>query len=272
MAQPQQPAPPGFKNINPAYNLAAYSDKYADFLHLTRTPTGVLTVQMHTDGSSHIMTGRSHQELAEAFYDIARDRENEVVILTGAGEWWMERIDFSTVNDITTPEGWFDITNETRKVLYNLLDIPVPVIAAVNGNAPIHGEYALLADVVLATDTTYFQDDQHLPIGEGVVPADGVQIIYPYFMGQKRGQYFLLTGTKITAQEALHIGFVNEVLPKDRLMARAIELGEQIVKINPITRRYTRLMFTKDLKQEIIKNIVSDMGSEGQSIRAGMTH
>ena len=155
-------------------------------------------------------------------------------------------------------------------MLYNLCDISVPVIAAINGPAPIHGEYALLADVILASETAYFQDNQHLLVGGGVVPGDGVQVIYPEVLGRIRGHYFLLTMQKISAQEALSIGMVNEVLPPNQLLQRAHELGEQLLNIAPMTRRYTRLMMTKKMKQLINDNVPYDMGLEGLSIVASV--
>lgn len=145
-----------------------YSNRYEN-LRMERTPNGILTVTMHTNGGSHIHTGKAHREFPEAFGEIARDRENEVVIFTGAGEEWISHIDFSTVGDITKPVGWYAILTEARQLLYNFLDISVPVISAVNGPAPIHGEYALMADIILAAEDAYFQDNQHLSVGGGVV-------------------------------------------------------------------------------------------------------
>ncbi|MBD6617783.1 enoyl-CoA hydratase/isomerase family protein [Komarekiella sp. 'clone 1'] len=246
-----------------------YKDRYEN-LRMERTDSGILTVTMHTNGESHIMTGKSHREFPEAFGEIAHDQENEIVILTGAGENWITKIDFETVGDITKPEGWYNILTETREILDNLCNISVPMIAAVNGSAPIHGEYALLADIILASETAYFQDSQHLPVGGGVVPADGVQVIYPEVLGRIRGHYFLLTMQKISAQEALSIGMVNEVLPSNKLLERAHELAEQLLKIAPMTRRYTRMMMTKKMKRLINENVPYDMGLEGLSIIASM--
>jgi enoyl-CoA hydratase/carnithine racemase len=242
-----------------------YSNRYEN-LRMERTPNGILTVTMHTNGGSHIHIGKAHREFPEAFGEIARDRENEVVIFTGAGEQWITHIDFSTVGDITKPVGWYAILTEARQLLYNFLDISVPVISAVNGPAPIHGEYALMADIILAAEDAYFQDNQHLSVGGGVVPADGVQILYPAAMGDVRGHYFLLTMQKLTAQEALQIGMVNEVHPRNKLLARANELAEQLLRFDPFTRRYTRLMFTRKLKRKVIDELPFDMGLEGLSI------
>lgn len=128
-------------------NFHEYKDKYEN-LKMERTDSGILTVTMHTNGGSHIHTGKAHREFPDAFSEIARDRQNEVVIFTGAGEQWISHIDFSTVDDITKPMGWYAILTEARQLLYNFLDISVPVISAVNGAAPIHGEYALMADII----------------------------------------------------------------------------------------------------------------------------
>lgn len=242
-----------------------YKNKYENLM-MERTDSGILTVTMHTNGGSHIHTGIAHREFSEAFGEIGRDRQNEVVIFTGAGDSWISHIDFSTVDDITKPVGWYAILTEARQLLYNFLDISVPVISAVNGPAPIHGEYALMADIILAAEDVYFQDNQHLSVGGGVVPADGVQILYPAAMGDVRGHYFLLTMQKVTAPEALQIGMINEVHPRDKLIARAAELAEQLLRLDPFTRRYTRLMFTRKLKRRVIDELPFDMGLEGLSI------
>ncbi len=242
-----------------------YKNKYENLM-MERTDTGILTVTMHTNGGSHIHTGIAHREFSEAFGEIGRDRQNEVVIFTGAGNSWVSHIDFSTVDDITKPVGWYAILTEARQLLYNFLDISVPVISAINGPAPIHGEYALMADIILAAEDVYFQDNQHLSVGGGVVPADGVQILYPAAMGDVRGHYFLLTMQKVTAPEALQIGMINEVHPRDKLIARAAELAEQLLRLDPFTRRYTRLMFTRKLKRRVIDELPFDMGLEGLSI------
>ena len=110
----------------------------------------------------------------------------------------------------------------------NLLDIEVPVIAAVNGPVNIHAEIAVLSDIVLAADHAAFADAPHFP--NGLVPGDGVHVIWPYLLGRNRGRYFLLTGQRLSAQEALQLGVVSEVMPASRLLPRARELARQILK------------------------------------------
>jgi enoyl-CoA hydratase/carnithine racemase len=240
-----------------------YKDRY-ETLALERTDSGVLTVRMHTGGGPHTHNGLAHREFPDAFRSIGLDPENEVVILTGTGGTWIADIDFSDVGNISEPERWYQILSEARHVLHNLADISVPVIAAVGGPAYVHAEYTQLADIVLASETAEFRDDQHLPVG--VMPADGVQVVWPEVMGPTRARYFLLTQQTIGAEEALSLGMVNEVVPPERLPDRARELAEQLLEVPPLTRRYTRLMFAKKWKRLINDNVPFDMAAEGITV------
>ena len=86
----------------------------------------------------------------------------------------------------------------------NLLEIEVPVIGAVNGPATIHAEIPVMSDIVLASQTATFQDAPHFP--RGVVPGDGVHVVWPLLLGQNRGRYFLLTGQTLSAHRGNGLG------------------------------------------------------------------
>jgi enoyl-CoA hydratase/carnithine racemase len=230
--------------------LADYSDRYPSARCERRN--GILQVTLHTDGGSLRWGMSVHAELPDLFVDIARDRENRVVILTGTGEefsgpaatpgttMFAKRPSIHTMDKIH----W-----EGRHMLMNLLNIEVPIIAAVNGPAWRHSEIPLMSDIVLAADHAAFQDSAHF-VSE-LVPGDGVHIVYPLLLGLNRARYFLLTGQVIDAPLAKELGLVAEVLPRDRLMARAWELAEDIAKRPPLLLRYTRLLFTEDLRKRM---------------------
>ncbi|MBL4800235.1 MAG: enoyl-CoA hydratase/isomerase family protein, partial [Oleispira sp.] len=189
-----------------------YHDKYST-ISMSREE-GILEIRLHTNEGSLQWSLQAHHELERAFIDIARDRENEVVIMTGTGaEFCGPAIEPGKHpnRNTMTPDIYDPIYWESKQLLPNLLSIEVPVIAAINGPAVRHAEIPLISDIVLATEETFFQDTAHFP--GGMVPGDGMHIVMPLLMGTTRGRYFLLTGQKIDAQNAKDIGLVNEVLP-----------------------------------------------------------
>jgi len=153
---------------------------------------------------------------------------------------------------MSNPRVWDPIIWEGQKTLMNLLDIGVPVIFAINGPATVHAEYVLTADFILATEDAYFQDS-HLRFA-GIVPGDGMHIVWPRALGRQRGWYFLYTQEKLFAKEAHKLGVVSEVLPnKNALMKRSYELARQILKIPELTRRYMRMLSTQPLKKDMLE-------------------
>ena len=138
--------------------------------------------------------GVPHAELPELFSAVASDRDNRVVILTGTGDTFIGMTGTHFGPDLIDPEGWDRILYEGLRLVNELLDIDVPMIAAVNGPAIAHSELAVLCDVVLCSDNAYFQDAAHIP--GGLLPGDSMQIIWPMLIGHNRGRTFLLTGQR----------------------------------------------------------------------------
>jgi hypothetical protein len=104
----------------------AYRDSFAN-ARLSRSPTGVLEVALHTDGGTLVFNGHTHEQFVDLFHAIGSDSDNRVVILTGSGDAFMERITLDGF-DFFTPRGYDKIYREGKKVLMNLLDIEVPLI------------------------------------------------------------------------------------------------------------------------------------------------
>src|SRR5271156_5527099 len=194
---------------------------------LTRSKTGVLEVALHTNGGTLAFNGYTHEQFVDLFHAIGSDRDNRVVILTGSGNAVMETLSPEGF-DFFAPQGYDKIYREGRKVLMNILDIEVPLIAAVNGPVRLHTEYILIADIVLATPSVVFQDKPHFEFG--IVPGDGVNLLWPEVIGSVRGRYFILTRQELDAETAKDWGAVNEIVPSERLLPRAHEIAEGLAK------------------------------------------
>ena len=241
--------------------FAAYRDNFPN-ARLTRSQTGVLEVALHTDGGTLVFNGHTHEQFVDLFHAIGSDPDNRVVILTGTGDAFMETISPDGF-DFFTPRGFDKIYREGKKILMNILDIEVPLIAAVNGPARLHTEYILLADIVLATPSTVFQDKPHFEFG--IVPGDGVHLLWPEVIGTVRGRYFILTRQELNAQTAQQWGAVNEIVPADKLRARAREIAEGLAKLPPLTTRYTRVALTQKLRRVIDEGLGYGLALEGIS-------
>jgi 6-oxocamphor hydrolase len=229
-------------------SLATPFDEYAkkyENIELQRFD-GIVEMTVHSNGKSLVWTAQAHDELAYCFADLANDRENKVVILTGAGESFCAEIDFTSFS-LGSAHDWDHIIYEGRRLLNNLLEIPVPVVAAVNGPAFFHPEIPVMSDIVIVSETASFQDGPHFP--SGLVPGDGAHIVWPHVLGANRGRYFLLTGQVLDAETALEYGAVNEVVPPHQLLERAREVAQSIAEKPLLARRYARAALTLEFKR-----------------------
>jgi enoyl-CoA hydratase/carnithine racemase len=160
-----------------------------------------------------------------------------------------------------SPAKWDTIYFNGKRLLGRLLDIEVPVIAAINGRARIHSELAVLSDITIAADTTVFQDAPHFRAG--TVPGDGVHIVWETLIGFNRARYFLLTGQRISAAEALAMGVVNEVVPHAEVLDRAWQIARELARQADTTLRYTRVAMIQPLKRLILDNVGYGLALEG---------
>src|SRR6266404_9168435 len=130
-------------------SLQEYSDRYRNIRFERRD--GILQVTLHTNGGTMQWgadAGAIHEQVGAAFYDIGRDRENKIVILTGTGDAFCKDRNTAEYSESSKgPEYWYRVSREARDMIMNLLEIDVPVISAINGPALIHSELPVLADV-----------------------------------------------------------------------------------------------------------------------------
>ncbi len=231
--------------------FSTYKDRFPH-AKLTRSAEGVVEMSFHTAGKTLTFDADTHEEFVELFHAIGQDADTRAVIMTGTGDAFIDNIDGSKF-DFASAEGFHKMFREGKRVLENLVDIPVPMIAAVNGPVTVHSEYVLLCDVVLATPETVFQDKPHAAFG--IVPGDGIHSLWPHVIGSLRGRYFIMTQQILSVEEAKSYGAVNEILPKTQLLPRAREIAAKIAALAPNTARLTRLAVTQPLRRLIEESV-----------------
>jgi enoyl-CoA hydratase/carnithine racemase len=249
---------------------AEWKDSYEHY-KFELSPEGILLMQCHTGDGPLQWFWESHDSMADAFADIAGDRDEiKCVVHTGTGDsynaLWGKPVTESGAPlynayadaegvEIMDEKSWFG-----RMIIENLLAINVPVVAAVNGPCTMHSEVPLLMDIVLASEDTYFQDLSHFP--RGMVPGDGQHVVWDALVGPSRSRYFLFTGYKLTAQEAKEWGVVHEVLPRDQLLDRAWEIARQISMRPPIVNRNTKYVLTQSLRRAFLDELHHGLQAE----------
>ena len=243
--------------IQPDY-FTAYSS-----LKMTRDARGVLVAEFHTKGEPLTFTARDHTDFVDAFYRIGQDRTNTVVIFAGTGGHFIAGIDFSSFGNVADPGVWSQVHDEGVQILENLLNIRVPVIAAVEGRLDVHSEYALLANVIVAGEGATFSDFPHF--AGGIVPGDGIFTAWSYRAGAGRAEAFLLHPRALSARTAYEWGVVTEVVRDGEALSRAIELAYSYLKVPEITRRNTRVHFTQPLKERMVREVGYGLSLEGAS-------
>jgi len=232
-----------------------YSQKYP-CIRMERK-NGILLMTTHSKGDTLNWSYSDpeaypgvYYHIGEAFHDIGSDVENKVVIWTGAGDAFSGPPGSGKKAPPRTPRGWERSNWKGRHMQMSLLDIDIPVICAVNGPALKHGDLVFLFDIILAAEHTTFQDS-HLYCD--TVPGDGAHVIYPLVMGINRARYFLLTSEIINAKQAQDMGMINEILPKDKLMARAWELAEMLAKKPPLATRFARYLLVHEIRKKMLE-------------------
>jgi enoyl-CoA hydratase/carnithine racemase len=145
-----------------------------------------------------------------------------------------------------------------------VFNIDIPTIACINGPG-FHTEFALLCDITLCADHAVLFDPHFGDLG--AVPGDGQGLTFQELMGLKRAAYYLYTSDKIDAQTAREIGLVNEVLPLDRLLPRAWEIAEKIMKKPRTARRLTSAVLRRPWKRLLVQDLGFHLGHELLGIR-----
>lgn len=238
----------------------AYFTAYEN-IAMERTPSGVLTLRFHTGKGPVTFTGQLHTDLPRALHEIGEDRDNRVMVITGTGDRFMTDIDGPSLGDITKPTHWDRTIAEGRRVMQRLADLEIPIVAAVNGPATVHSEYALISDIVIASETAVFSDFPHLTFG--IVPGDGIQIVWEETIGLNRARYLALTHGSFTAEQAERWGAVAEVLPQDNVLPRAHDLAETLAARPQLLTRYLAVTLRQRISRRIAEGTQLGMALEG---------
>jgi enoyl-CoA hydratase len=178
------------------------------------------------------------EELERFLDDVENDDELRVLVMTGAGDKaFVAGADIQELVDRDALLGR-KISRKRQEIFSRIENLPIPVVAAVNGYALGGGlELALACSIRLCSDRAQFGAPE---VKLGIIPGDGGTQRLPRLVGLGRAMEMVLTGDFIDAQEAYRIGLVNQVISHDELMEKAIGLAQKIAKRPPLAVRYAK--------------------------------
>jgi enoyl-CoA hydratase len=259
---------------------------YSKYKHLKfRMAGSVLTLSINRPEAMNAVNSALHTDFSHVFADIAADKSVNAVVLTGEGRAFSAGGDLQWFMNITPPQ-LDDLFAEGRKIILDLLELPQPIISAVNGPAAgLGATLALFCDVIYAADTARISDP-HVRIG--VTAGDGGAVIWPWLVGVARAKEYLMTGDALTATEAERIGLINHVVPADQLLDKATAMATRLSKgsqmairstkiaVNKVLRDTTNLLFDYSLAAEkecffspFHKQAIAEFSEERKSRHAG---
>jgi len=207
----------------------------------------MLTITLNNPDALNSTAGTMHAELARVFTELADDEQCDVAILTGAGKAFSAGGGFEGMQRMIDEPMRFEVAgNETKRIVFSMLDCPKPIIAKVNGHAiGLGATMALFSDIIFMAEHAKI-GDPHVKVG--YVAGDGGAVIWPQLLGYAKAKEYLLTGRLLTGKEAEKIGLINYALPAEQLDAAVLDCANQILANPSRAVQWTKLAINVGLK------------------------
>lgn len=208
------------------------------------------TITLNRPEAMNYLDPAMGQELREALSDLGQDEEIRVIVITGAGRAFCAGGDIKTMQQKKAPHEWMARLESIAAVTKDMLNLPKPIIASVNGHAVGAGcNLALASDLIISSDKAMFGE---VFTRIGLVPDCGGIFLLPRRVGLTRAKELIFTGKIISAQEALQINLVNKVVPAEALGEEtrrwAEELAGGATLAIGMAKRLLNLSFQSDLE------------------------
>jgi len=218
-------------------------------LHFDRIGDVLRVVVDHPDSGLNAVDALLHGEFTRLFRDLKREDEARAVLFTGRGRAFSAGGDFAWFPTLDDLEKLEHLRRDAKQMIWDLLDVELPIVAALNGPAVgLGASLALLCDAIFMADTASLSDP-HVRVG--IVAGDGGAAIWPLVLGPARAKQFLLTGDALSAEEAWRLGLVNRVVPADALEAEALAFAQRLAAGAPLAVRYTKQAVNKLVKDAL---------------------
>lgn len=202
----------------------------------------------------------------QALKDAAEDSSVRAVVITGKGKAFCAGQDLAEATDPNGPALSTIVSDHYNPIITAIRKLPKPVIAAVNGVAAGAGaNIALACDIVVAHEkASFIQAFSKI----GLIPDSGGTFTLPRLVGFQRASALMMTGDKVPAAQALHMGMIYQVFPEDTYSAEVTALAERMAQMPTkglaLTKAALNKAYVNDLREQL------DL-EESLQTRAGQT-
>jgi enoyl-CoA hydratase len=205
-----------------------------------------------------------HYAFARLWLDLDRDLDVRAVVLTGAGKAFCAG---GSIDDFdlfrTDLAARTAIMRSARRLVDEMLNVRVPVVAAVNGAAVGLGcTLMTLCDIVFLAEHATVADP-HVTVA--LVAGDGGAVTWPHLTSLLKAKQYLLTGDAIPPEDAVAIGLANFVVPGDEVVAQATAFAHRLAALPPQAVQDTKAVLNQQLRLSAVAALGFGLAAETHS-------
>jgi len=233
----------------------------------TNMADGVLTITFDRPDKFNSFNRELALGVQSALKEAGDDPAVRCVVITGNGKAFCAGQDLSEAIDPNGPELSTIVSEHYNPIILAIRKLPKPVIAAVNGVAAGAGaNIALACDIVVAHEkASFIQAFSKI----GLIPDSGGTFTLPRLVGFQRASALMMTGDKVPANQALHMGMIYQVFSEEeyegQVRSLALKMAQMPTKGLALTKAALNKAYTNDLQKQL------DL-EEALQVRAGKTN
>jgi enoyl-CoA hydratase len=214
----------------------------------------------HPNSAMNAVDEQLHHDLWELFRMLGSERQARAIVLTGSGRAFSAGGDMSWFPELRSADRLHALRREAKQLIWNLLDVEVPIVCALNGSAVgLGASVALLCDVIVMADTASIIDP-HVQVG--LVAGDGGAAIWPLLVGPLAAKRHLMLGDPLGADEALRLGVASEVCTAEEVPGAARRWAQRLAAQPPLAVQGTKIAVNAQIKQALLTSFDVSMALE----------
>lgn len=202
------------------------------------------------DSPVNAVDGRLHHDFGELFRILKQEDEARAVLLTGTGRAFSAGGDMEWFPTLRSPDRLHALRREGRQIIWDQLDVEIPIVCGLNGPAVgLGASIALMCDLIVMAESAAIIDP-HVQVG--LVAGDGGAAIWPLLLGPLAAKRHLMLGEPMRADEALRLGVAAEVCDAGEIGPVARRWADRLAAQAPLALQGTKIAVNAQLRQALL--------------------